>query len=56
MISTMKAGSDLFGGGVVGLDSWDSREVGAATFACNGLLVDSSHRVVVSVEHSAAGA
>lgn len=30
-ISTMKAGSDLFGGGVVGLDSWESREVGAVT-------------------------
>lgn len=28
-ISTMKAGSDLFGGGVVGLDSWECREVGA---------------------------
>ena len=30
-ISTMKASSDLFGGGVVGLDSWESREVGAVT-------------------------
>jgi L-ascorbate metabolism protein UlaG (beta-lactamase superfamily) len=30
-ISTMKAGSDLFGGGVRGLDSWESREVGAVT-------------------------
>ncbi|WP_343924094.1 MBL fold metallo-hydrolase [Rhodoglobus aureus] len=30
-ISTMKAGSDLFGGGVVGLDSWESREIGAVT-------------------------
>jgi L-ascorbate metabolism protein UlaG (beta-lactamase superfamily) len=30
-ISTMKAGSDLFGAAVVGLDSWESREVGAVT-------------------------
>ncbi|MGV8859310.1 MBL fold metallo-hydrolase [Rhodoglobus sp.] len=30
-ISTMKAGSDLFGGGVVGLDSWETVGVGAVT-------------------------
>jgi L-ascorbate metabolism protein UlaG (beta-lactamase superfamily) len=30
-LSTMKAGSDLFGGGVLGLDSWESHEVGAVT-------------------------
>jgi L-ascorbate metabolism protein UlaG (beta-lactamase superfamily) len=30
-LSTMKAGSDLFGGAVVGLDSWETYEVGSVT-------------------------
>lgn len=30
-LSTMKAASDLFGGGLVGLDSWESHEVGTVT-------------------------
>ncbi|MEP6479107.1 MAG: MBL fold metallo-hydrolase [Rhodoglobus sp.] len=30
-VSTMKAGSDLFGGSVIGLDAWESHEVGDVT-------------------------
>jgi L-ascorbate metabolism protein UlaG (beta-lactamase superfamily) len=30
-LSTMKAGSDLFGGAVVGLDSWETYDVGPVT-------------------------
>jgi L-ascorbate metabolism protein UlaG (beta-lactamase superfamily) len=30
-LSTMKAGSDLFGGAVVGLDSWETYDVGSVT-------------------------
>jgi len=30
-LSTMKAATDLFGGGVVGLDSWESHQVGDVT-------------------------
>jgi L-ascorbate metabolism protein UlaG (beta-lactamase superfamily) len=30
-LSTMQAASDLFGGGVVGLDSWEEFEIGAVT-------------------------
>jgi L-ascorbate metabolism protein UlaG (beta-lactamase superfamily) len=30
-LSTTKAGTDLFGGGVVGLDNWETHEIGGVT-------------------------
>ena len=30
-LSTMKAGTDLFGGGVIGLDNWETHEIGGVT-------------------------